>query len=283
MIKAFLCAAVIVFCVSVDAQWLNYRAAGTPVTSDGKVNLSAPAPRTADGKPDLTGVWHIQNNSGNNNRQQASLTPDVNAGPAGVGGGGYAANIFRGVKPEDVPETPLGAKTRIERTKNGLRLNPTVYCLPMGLPVDNFVAEVVKFVQAPKEIIAMYEVDGTHRQIYLDGRPLPQDPSPSWMGYSTAHWDGDTLVVETEGFNDRTWLDMSGHSHSESLHLTERYHRLDYGHMEVEMTFTDPVMYTRPFSIKFNHRLVPDSDILETVCNENEKDRGHILGGTEGK
>ena len=103
------------------------------------------------------------------------------------------------------------------------------------------------------------------------------------MGYSTAHWDGDTLVVETEGFNDRTWLDMSGHSHSESLHLTERYHRVDYGHMEVEMTFTDPVMYTRPFSIKFNHRLVPDSDILETVCNENEKDRGHILSGTEGK
>jgi glycyl-tRNA synthetase (class II) len=98
------------------------------------------------------------------------------------------------------------------------------------------------------------------------------------MGYSTGHWDGDTLVVETEGFNDRTWLDMSGHSHGEMLHLTERYHRTDYGHMDVEMTFNDPEFYTKPFSIKFRHQLVPDSDILETYCNENEKDRQHIQG-----
>lgn len=255
-----------------QGQWLNYRAAGTPVTKDGKVDLSAPAPRTLDGKPDLTGVWHQEPA-----RQPQPATDNVAAGPAGVNPNSLTANIFRDWKGE-IPETAEGTKTRIERTKNGLRLNPTVFCLPMGLPADNFVVEVVKFIQAPKEIVAMYEVDGSTRQIYIDGRPLPKDMSPSWMGYSTGHWEDDTLVVETEGFNDRTWLDMSGHAHSEQLHLTERYHRRDYGHMDVEMTFNDPAMYTKPFSIKFTHVLVPDSDILEAYCSENEKDRGHILG-----
>jgi len=224
----------------------------------------------ADGKPDLTGVWHIQNN---NNPQVA---PPVL--PGGPGGGGYSGNIFRDMKPEDVPEKPEAAKLREARMKSGTRPNPSVFCLPWGLPVDNLVVEVVKFIQAPKELVAIYEVDNSYRQIYLDGRPLPKDMSPSWLGYSTGHWDGDTLVVETEGFNDRTWLDMMGHSHSESLHLTERYHRRDYGHMDVQMTFNDPVMYTHPFTIKFTHALVPDSDILEAYCNENEKDRGHIPG-----
>lgn len=243
------------------------------MTADGKVDLAAPAPRAPDGKPDLTGVWHLQPQ-----RNPQPAVDNVAAGPAGVNPNSLTANIFRDWKGE-IPETEEGKKTRVERTKNGLRLNPTVFCLPMGLPADNFVVEVVKFIQAPKEIVVMYEVDGSNRQIYTDGRPLPQDMSPSWMGYSTAHWDGDTLVVETEGFNDRTWLDMSGHAHSEKLHLTERYHRRDYGHMDVEMTFNDPVMYTKPFSISFTHALVPDSDILEAYCSENEKDRGHILSG----
>ena len=263
---ALLCAALAFLGVTAHAQWLNYRAAGTPITSDGKVDLSAPAPRAPDGKPDLTGVWHLQTM-----RQDTELTPLANEG-------GYTGNIFRDMRPEQVPERPEAAKLRAERMKSGTRPNPSPFCLPMGIPVNNFLVEVVKFIQAPKEIVVIYEVDGSYRQIYTDGRPLPKDMSPSWLGYSTAHWDGDTLVAETEGFNDRTWLDMIGHSHSEALHLTERYHRLDYGHMEVEMTFQDPVMYTHPFTIKFTLALVPDSDILETYCNENEKDRAHIPG-----
>jgi hypothetical protein len=273
MQKALLCTAFIFLGVTAQAQWLNYRAAGTPATPDGKVNLSAPAPRAPDGKPDLTGVWHLQTT-----RQETSLTPSL--APT-QGEGSYFGNIFRDMKPEDVPEKPEAAKIRAERMKSGTRPNPSVFCLPMGIPVNNFVAEVVKFVQAPKEIMVIHEVDGSYRQIYTDGRPLPKDMSPSWLGYSTAHWDDDTLVVETEGFNDRTWLDMIGHSHSEALHLTERYHRRDYGHMDVEMTFNDPVMYMRPFTIKFTHALIPDSDILEAYCNENEKDRAHIQGLNE--
>jgi len=262
----------ILFGTATQAQWLNYREAGTPVTEGGKVDLSAPAPRTPDGKPDLTGVWRIQRTA------QASRVNNVQAGPAGVDPGSLSANIFRDMKPEDIPEKPEGAKVRIDRTKDGKRLNPSVFCLPMGIPTNNFVVEVVKFVQAPKEIIVMYEVDGTHRQIYTDGRPLPEDPSPSWLGYSTGKWDGDTLVVETNGFNDKTWLDMNGHPHSEALRLTERYHRRDYGHMDVEMTFNDTVYYSKPFTIKFTHQLVPDSDILEAICAENERSRAHLMG-----
>ncbi|HEV2201585.1 MAG TPA: hypothetical protein VGR73_17330 [Bryobacteraceae bacterium] len=280
MQKALRCAVFVFLEVTARAQWLNYRAAGTPATPDGKVNLSAPAPRAPDGKPDLTGVWHLQTT-----RQEASLTgvessveePGPSLAPA-PGGGSYTNNIFRDMPPADVPETPAGAKLRAERMKSGTRPNPSVFCLPMGIPVNNFVIEVVKFIQAPKEIVVIHEVDGSYRQIYTDGRPLPKDMSPSWLGYSTAHWDGDTLVVETEGFNDRTWLDMIGHSHSEALRLTERYRRRDYGHMDVEMTFNDPVMYARPFTIRFTHALIPDSDILEAYCNENEKDRAHIQG-----
>lgn len=271
MQKALLCATLAFAGTLAQAQWLNYRAAGTPVTPDGKVDLSAPAPRAPDGKPDLTGVWHLQRDS------RPRPTDNVAVGPAGVDPGSLTANIFRDMKPEEIPEKPEAARTRIERTKDGKRLTPTVFCLPMGIPADNFVLEVVKFIQAPKEIVVFYEVDGSHREIYTDGRPLPKDMSPSWLGYSTAHWDADTLVVETEGFNDRTWLDMNGHAHSEALHLTERYHRRDYGHMDVQMTFNDPVMYTRPFTIKFTHELVPDTDILEAYCNENERDRTHIL------
>jgi hypothetical protein len=265
MQRALFCAALGFLGATAHAQWLNYRAAGTPVTPDGKVDLAARPPRAPDGMPDLTGVWHLRAMPQNTD----TLLPNE---------GSYTGNIFRDMKPEQVPEKPEAARLRAKRMENGTRPNTSPFCLPMGIPVNNFLVEVVKFIQAPKEIVVIYEVDGSYRQIYTDGRPLPKDMSPSWLGYSTAHWDGDTLVAETEGFNDRTWLDMIGHSHSEAMHLTESYHRRDYGHMDVEMTFKDPIMYTRPFTIKFTLALVPDSDILETYCNENEKDRAHIPG-----
>ena len=146
----------------------------------------------------------------------------------------------------------------------------------MGIPVNNFVTEVVKFTQAPKEIVVIYEVDGSYRQIYTDGRPLPKDMSPSWLGYSTAHWDGDTLVVDTAGFNDRGWLDARGHTHSDALHLTERFHRADFGHLEVQITVDDPKTYTRPFTIRLSQELLPGSDLIEYFCSENERDLRHF-------
>ena len=144
------------------------------------------------------------------------------------------------------------------------------------MPLDALVSEPDKIVQSPAAIVILYESDGSHRQILTDGRSLPKEiAQPSWMGYSVGKWEGDTLVVETTGFNDRTSLDTMGHPHSENMRIVERYHRRDFGHMDVEVTIDDPEMYTKRFTIKYVQNLMPDTDILEYVCGENEKDKIH--------
>jgi hypothetical protein len=149
-------------------------------------------------------------------------------------------------------------------------------CLPLGIPFNSMLSEPVKILQSPRLIAILYEADDKYRQIYTDGRTLPKEfAEPAWNGYSVGKWERDTLVVETAGFNDKSALDYIGHPHSEALRVVERYHRRDFGHLDVEMTFDDPTMYTKPFSIKVTWDLWPDSDIFEFVCNENEKDRAH--------
>jgi hypothetical protein len=178
-------------------------------------------------------------------------------------------------KPEEAPMRPEAAAIFRQRAIGG---NPLIgKCLPAGIPVDGLVSEPNKIVQSPRLIVILYETDGTHRQIYTDGRALPAEiAQPSWLGYSVGKWDRDTLVVETAGFNDKTALDALGHPHSEALKIVERYHRRDFGHLDVEMTFDDPQMYTKPFTIKFTEDLLADSDIFEYFCDENEKDRAHV-------
>ena len=155
--------------------------------------------------------------------------------------------------------------------------SPAARCLPQSIPrADIFSYMPFKIVQTPGLIIVLYEVDNTHRQIYLDGRPLPEDPQPAWLGYSVGKWEGDTLAVETAGFNDKSWLDSMGHPHSEELRVQERFHRRDFGHMDLTITVDDPKMYTKAIKFQVTEVLLPDSDILETICNENEKDRVHI-------
>ena len=154
---------------------------------------------------------------------------------------------------------------------------PGTNCLPQGIPLGNLFPWVEKFVQTPGLIVVMLESDGgAGRQIYTDGRKLPEDPFPSWLGYSVGKWDGDTLVVETNGLNDKAWLDAIGHPRSEDMRMTERFHRRDFGHLDVEYTFDDPKNYTRPFTIKATEVLQADSDILEYFCAESEKDRTHL-------
>jgi hypothetical protein len=148
-------------------------------------------------------------------------------------------------------------------------------CLPIGIPAAGLLSEPFKIVQSPRLIAVLYE--DSHRQVYTDGRVFPAEfAQPSWLGYSVGHWEGDTLVMETAGFNDKTWLDVSGHPHSEALRIVERYRRRDFGHMDAEMTFDDPQMYTKPFTIKVTFELQPDSDIFEYFCDENEKDSTHL-------
>ena len=162
-----------------------------------------------------------------------------------------------------------------ERTATQHRDSPTSHCLPGGVPFSTLIAPF-KIIQTPIEIVMLLEDNNPPRQIYLDGRPLPKDPEPSWMGYSSGKWDGDTLVVDTIGFQDRSWIDSVGHPRSEGMRVTERFHRRDFGHMDLEVTFNDPKYYTRPFTVKAPIRLLPDSDVLESICAEGEKDRVHL-------
>src|SRR2546422_592306 len=187
----------------------------------------------------------------------------------------YFLNVLADFKPGEEPMRPEAAALLKQRGQSQGRDVPTSHCLPGGVPFSTLVAPF-KMIQAPMEIVMILEDTNPPRQIYTDGRKLPANPEPMWMGYSTGKWDGDTLVVESVGFNDRTWLDAFGHPHSESMHITERFRRANFGHMDIEVTIDDPKMYTRPFTVKFPARLLPDTDALESVCAENERDRSHL-------
>jgi hypothetical protein len=261
-----------------QAQWLNYPNPGIRRTRDGKANLSARPPRTFDGKPDLSGVWEVEPPPPGEIERLVPNIYDETSVPSDDARtfSKYFFNIFADLKPQDIPMKPEAAERYRKSTQAGRPVNPETHCLPAGIPRAGLLSIPFKMIQAPGVIVMIYEADNTHRQIYTDGRPLPADPEPAWLGYSTGKWEAGTLVVETAGFNDKTTLDSFGHPHSESLRMTERFRRLDFGHMEIGMTFEDPVNYTRPFSIQYNVRLLPDTDVLEAFCNENEKDVRHL-------
>src|SRR5579862_1798296 len=232
--------------VSLQAQWLHYPTPGIPRTPDGKPNLSAPAPRTADGKPDLSGMWRGK--------------------PATAGETDKAMH--------SVKAQPWAQELSKKRKEDLGRDNMTVLCLPFG-PRADFAPD--KIVQTPGLLMMLF-TDLTYRQVFLDGRPLPKDPNPAWMGYSIGHWEGDTLVVESSGYNDRTWLDDDGHPHSEELRITERYRRPDFGHLELERTLEDPKALAQKWVIPIKLEYDADTEMLEYVCAENERDRNHLIG-----
>jgi hypothetical protein len=264
-------------------QWLNYPTPGIPRLPDGKPDLAAKAPRAADGKPDLSGVWHVQSESLEEKRRLfgpnfglvsvPGMEPDTTSK--------YARDIWLDFKPGEIVMTPE-AQTIFNRRQEGGEGSLSTACLPIGFPRSLLLSEVHKMVQTPGLILVMHEVDSLTRQIYTDGRQLPTDPSPSWLGSSVGRWENDTLIVETIGLNDKVWLDGVGHPRSEAMRMTERYRRRDVGHLDVDITFDDPKMYNKPFTVKITHLLQADSDILEYVCNENEKDRAHMVDPAAG-
>jgi hypothetical protein len=259
----------------VYAQWLNYPTPGVPRTRDGKANLTAPAPHAPNGIPDLSGVWHVQATPLEEQKRLFGAAIETTALPGMEPDtiSKYVLNILADFKPEDSPMRPEAAALLRQRTQQD---RPSLNCLPWGVPASTLFAPVHKIVQTPGLIVIMLEVDsGATRQIYTDGRKLPVDPDPLWYGYSVGKWEGDTLVVETAGFNDKSWLDSMGHAHSEAMRVVERYRRRDFGHLDVEITIDDPKMYVKPFTIKVTHLLQADTDILEYFCAENEKDRLH--------
>ncbi len=256
-------------------QWLNYPAPGIPRTPDGKPNLAARAPRLSNGKPDLSGVWHVDSTPVAEMKRLFGEGLDQTALPGMEPGtiSKYALNVLVDFKPDD---SPMRAETAAILSKRSQLDRPSLHCLPWGIPTSTLFSPVFKIVETRGLMVMMLEVDsGATRQIYTDGRELPVDPQPSWYGYSAGKWDGDTLVVETAGFNDRSWLDSAGHPHSERMRVTERLRRRDFGHIDAAITIDDPVMYTRAFTIKVTYLLQPNSDILEYFCTEDEKDRSH--------
>jgi len=261
--------------LTVYAQWLNYPAPGTPRTKDGKPNLFAKAP-VLGGKPDLSGVWQVEPPA--KGEIERMLGGDI-IGYTVPGDdirtfSRYFFNILADFKPEESPLRPEAAEIMRSRSTN--HITPDERCLPVGVPRGNLIGFPFKIVQTPELIIVLYEDDYTRRQIYTDGRKLPVDPNPTWMGYSVGHWEGSTLVVDSSGFTDRVWIDAVGHPVSEALHVEERFRRRDFGHMDLQITITDPKMYTRPIRFQVTELLQPDTDILEYLCNENEKDRAHM-------
>jgi hypothetical protein len=262
----------------VPGQWLNYPTPGTPRGADGKPNLSAKAPRASNGKPDLSGVWRTAYDSADDNERlfgpgvKAFIEPGDDPSTFSK----YFLDILVDFAPGASPMRPTTAELFRENAAKKSR-SSSARCLPQGLPrTDINSYQPFKIIQTPAVIVMMYEVDSTYRQIYTDGRKLPVDPQPAWGGYSVGRWEGDTLIVDAAGFNSETWLDSGGHPHSDALRVQERFHRRDFGHMDVSVTVDDPKMYTKPFTIKVTEVLLPDTDILESVCNENEKDHAHL-------
>ena len=246
-------------------QWLHYPTADVPRKADGKPDLNAPTPRLPDGKPDFSGLWHASNPF----RCNPNATGFVACGTE-IGGSPLGGNLGRNL-PGGLPYRPEAATLAKERRADDSRDDPHVRCLPDNPPRHWTLPHLTKAVHTPKLLVLLYEVNAMYRQIFIDGRPLPDDPTPGWNGYSTARWDGDTLVVQTAGFRDNMWIDMRGSPISDVAKMTERLRRVNHGTLEIELTVDDPKAYTRPWTIKFNQAIVLDTELIDEFCLENEK------------
>jgi hypothetical protein len=262
----------ILMLVALVAQWLNHPDPRIPRTRDGKPNLSAPAPRR-DGKIDLSGIWQVESSPGK--EVERLLLPGAENGLGESVPNKYFLNFFSDFPFLQEPFHPAAKQAFMQR----LQQKPSTLCPPPSVPVADMLPLPYKIFQMPGVTLMLYEADTNFfRQIFTDGRKLPADPQPSWLGYSVGKWDGDWFVVDSVGFNDKSGLDAMGHPHSESMRLTERFRRRDYGHMDLEITLDDPKTYTKPVTIKVAHQLHPDTEILESFCSEGEKDLTHMRG-----
>ena len=256
-------AAVIAFAVTVHAQWPAFKDGRLPRTADGRVDVSAPTPRTADGKPDLSGVWNYAGVLG----FRGGPPPP----PPGTPPQATFWNIEAGIK-EGLPFTAYGADLRRRRMAANSKDNPDAACLPIGYMQSHTHSQPRKMIHMPDLIVILYEANAGTRQIFLDGRPAPPaDVQPWWWGYSRGRWDGDTLVVESTNFRDDGWLDVNGAPLTSEGRIIERFRRPTVGSLEIDVTIDDPKAYTRPWTVRVNQRLLPDTDLIEFVCLENNQ------------
>lgn len=285
-----------VFCAlprALSAQWPNYPTPAVPKEADGKPDLNGPVPRTADGHPDLSGIWMIAGrprptptDGSIPGQLPLSPPPAPPATPSTAGarpappafGGGQFFNIGSTLK-DGLPFTPWAKELRARRKGENNKDNPDAHCLPLGLMQLHLHPQPRKIIQLPKLIVILYEAQAGVRQVFMDGRTLPNsDAQPWWYGYSIGHWDGDTLVVETNGFRDDVWLDVEGSPLTNTGKMTERFRRVNYGNLEIEVTVEDPKAYTKPWTVMIKQRVMLDTDLIEFICNENEKSDAHLVG-----
>jgi len=248
------------------SQWLKYPTAGVPTTPSGVPNLTAATPRTADGKPDLSGMWEIENAGG----CPPYGCPDL---PLSKEFLNIGARL-----PHGLPYQPWAAELVKQRMAENGKDDPASHCQPSGVVRLFTFPQYRRFVQTPGLLVMLSERDATYRQIYTDGRPLPEDPQPSFHGYSSGHWEGDTLMVETNGFREGMWLDRGGSPMTDAAKMTERFRRVNYGNLEIEITVDDPKAYTAPWTVKLHQLIVLNTELLEYFCNDNEKDLTHLVG-----
>jgi len=239
---------------ALHAQWEPFPWKNVPRTADGKVDMNAPARRTPEGKPDLSGFWMP------------------------IEAVKHLLNLAADLKPEEVPLRPWAADLYQQRIETNGKDHPGVRCWPSGIPEKNNIPDGVKVVQTPDLMLFLHESRTIYRQIFTDGRPLPKNAQPTWMGYSVGRWEGDVFVVETIGQNGKTWLDMRGLPGTESLRVIERFTRPTTGRINIDVTIDDPEAYTRPWEVRLSWRLVPDTDLIESICEENNKDLPHMVG-----
>ncbi len=267
-LMAAICALAARVAVPVSAQWLNYPTAGIPRTPNGKPNLSAPAPRTRDGKPDLSGIWQLE---------PAPCPPESINGCDDY----PAAREFRNIGARlkgGLPYQPWAADVVKKRTADLGKDDPVSWCQPAGALRLLTYPPYRKIIQTLGVTVILSERDVTYRQIFTDRRPLPKDPSPSWNGYSSGRWESDTLVVETIGFRDGIWLDRNGSPMTEAAKMTEKFRRVNFGNLEIEVTIDDPKAYTKPWTVTLHQVIVLDTELLDYYCQENEKDTAHLVG-----
>jgi hypothetical protein len=253
-------------------QWLHYPTPDVPRTADGKPNLTAPAPRLPDGRPDFSGIWL----TATKNPCTPAISRFIECGVE-IGGSPLALNIGAGVT-GGLPYQPWAAALVKQRTEDNSKDDPHARCLPDNPPRPYGLPHLTKAVHTPRLLVLLNEVNAMYRQIFIDGRPLPVDPNPSWNGYSSAAWDGDTLVVQTIGFRDGLWLDMAGSPLTDAAKMTERIRRPNYGTLEVRITIDDPKAYTRPWTVEMNQEIKFDTELIDEMCLENEKSSQRMRG-----
>jgi hypothetical protein len=266
MSVACLAAALVVLSSSASAQWTKYPTPNVPNNSAGQPDMNAPPPKTADGKPDLSGLWRGGGGGPARGRGAAPEAPP----PSGPPVAGFA-NVGQNIK-EGLPFTPFGAETLKTRQAGNSKDNPEAHCLPMGIVQLHTQGAPRKFIQTPRELVILYEASSERREILTDGRPLPSDdPQPWFNGYSVGRWEGDTLVVETVQFRDNGWLDINGSPLTDAGKVTERFRRPTFGRMEIDVTIEDKKAYTKPFTVRVNQQLMLDEELIEFICLENQR------------